>query len=261
MIRAKMKPMVLLYVALLFSIACSLSEPAPTPTAVPTDTPQPTSTPTELPPTPTFTRVVRVNPSPSVRPAMATIAVSLGTPPPLVTPSSDWRKFAGKGVELWLPNTFEGMDATQDFAVLLEKLRQLGPAYQRYADLLESNPEMLSIMAFDVKTSVAGFVSNVTVLSERTLSFVTLDFYMNAAMQHLQDSATIVDRKIVSLSRYQAGRIVLDFALQHVHATELIYIIKDGTTFWDITYATTSEEFEKRMPVFERSINTLYVKP
>ena len=63
----------------------------------------------------------------------------------------------------------------------------------------------------------------------------------------------------MTLDRYQAGQIVTEVTMSGVTAKQIIYTIKQGSNMWAITFTTSAEEFEQRLPMFQQSINTFSV--
>lgn len=49
---------------------------------------------------------------------------------PKNTPIPGWEKFAGEGVELWLPESFEGGNLEEDINAIVENLKKLGPDFE-----------------------------------------------------------------------------------------------------------------------------------
>lgn len=175
-------------------------------------------------------------------------------------PIPGWENFVGDRIELWLPGSYRGGNLENDLDLILEDLKQLGPEYQQIARAVEQNPSLFSIWAFDSDSVSSGFLTNVTVTNERVLSAMTLDAYMDAGVRQLPAQFQVVDRKLISLDRYQAGRLTVEFTLNGVSGKQMMYVIKSGNTMWNITYSTGRDEFERRLPNFERSANSFWVR-
>lgn len=94
------------------------------------------------------------------------------------------------------------------------------------------------------------------VTKERVLSAMTIDTYLDAAVSQLPNQWHVVEQEIVSLNRYEAGRLVIEVTYAGVSAKQLIYIIKDNNTIWSITFSTSADEYDLRLPAFEQSIRT-----
>ncbi len=179
-------------------------------------------------------------------------------PPSTAIPG--WTKFEGRDIELWLPDSYVGGNISEDSEVIVANLRQLGPDFEQTAQLIEQNPDMFVILAVDSEVGPSGFLTNVNVTTEKVLSAISIDTYLDAAEKQFPPQFQIVERDKVSVGEYEAGRLVVEFDLSGIFGKELLYVIKDGTTMWIITYATAMEEYKDRLPEFEQSANTFQVK-
>ncbi len=185
----------------------------------------------------------------------------LQPPEPTETPIPGWEKFEGEGVELWLPESYDGGNLSEDLDVVVENLRRLGPDFEPMAQVIEQNPSMYIIWAFDSEVGSSGFLSNVALTKERVLSAVTMDTYLDAAVNQFPAAFEVTERDIVTLGDYEAGRLVIEFVIQGMGGKELMYAVKDGTTMWAFVYATGAEEFDERLAVFEQSALTFAIEP
>ena len=183
------------------------------------------------------------------------------TSQPTATPIPGWEKFEGSGAELWLPESFEGGDLGKDVEVIAENLRRFAPDSEQIAQMIEQNPSMYIIWAFDTDIGDTGLLTNVTVATEKVLSAMTLDVYLDAVLKQFPDWLQVVERDIITLGDQQAGRLVVEFALAGVEVKEVMYAVKLDNSMWVITYATGAEEFEERLPVFEQSALTFKAQP
>ena len=175
---------------------------------------------------------------------------------PTSTPIPGWNKFEGKGIEIWLPGSYIGGDLSHDLDIILTNLQNLGPDFEQAAQIIEQNPELFLIFATDSNIGISGTLTNVNITTEEILSSLDLDTYMDLAISQFPPQFNIIDRKITTLGEYYAGRLLVDFQVSGFDGKELIYIIKDDTTIWIITYATGKVEFAERLRVFELSALT-----
>lgn len=183
------------------------------------------------------------------------------TSEPTATPIPGWEKFEGGGVELWVPESYEGASIDEDIDVIVEKLRAFGPDFEQMAQTIEQNPSMYVIWAFDSEIGDSGFLTNVAVTTEKVLSAMTLDTYLDAALKQLPAAFQVVERDIVALDDHRAGRLVIEFTVSGVVGKEVMYAIKDDNAMWVVTYATGAEEFDQRLPFFEQSALTFAIQP
>ena len=171
-----------------------------------------------------------------------------------------WEKFSGGGIELWMPDSFEGGDLANDLDVVIERLRSLGPEYEKLAEIIEQNPSAIALLVYDSQIGTSGFLTNINVVKEKVISTVTLELYLDSSVQQMtSDGFKVSEQKMIQLDNYETARLVLQ--LDALKAKEVIYMIKEKNTVWVITYATGAAEFSTRLPTFDRSANTIYIQP
>jgi hypothetical protein len=183
-------------------------------------------------------------------------------PKPTATPIPGWELFTGQGVEMWLPESFEGGDlSSEDMDTIIETLKNLGPEYNQIVRMIEQNPNAFILWVFDSQIGSSGFLTNINVVKEKVMSSMTIDTYLDLVEKQLPPSFKIIERSKVQLDTYEAGRVFIDLDLPTGKAKEVIFLIKDQNYMYAITYATSADEFTKRLSVFEQSVNTFSVKP
>ncbi len=175
---------------------------------------------------------------------------------PTSTPIPGWNKFEGEGIEIWLPGSYVGGDLSHDLDLILNNLRTLGPEFEAIIQLIEQNPELFLIFVTDSNVGISGSLTNVNITTEEILSTIDLDTYIDLAVNHFPSQFNILERKIVNLGDYKAGRLLVEFQVSGIDGKELLYIIKDETTVWILTYATGKVEFAERLKEFELSALT-----
>jgi hypothetical protein len=183
------------------------------------------------------------------------------TPQPTVIPIPGWEKFEGDGVELWLPESYEGGSPAENLDVIVEMIRTLGPDFEQAAQVIERNPSMFLLYVFDSEIGDSGFLTNVVVGTMSVPSSLTLDTVLDEMTKELPDLQRVIRQEIVSYEHYQAGRVVIESSILDVHTKQVNYVIKDGNTIWLVVYATGRDEFDQRLLTFEQSIRTFRVQP
>ncbi|MFQ5846199.1 MAG: hypothetical protein ACE5IQ_00840 [Candidatus Methylomirabilales bacterium] len=172
-----------------------------------------------------------------------------------------WEKFEGGGVELWLPQSYEGGDLSdENLAVIVEEIRSFGPDFERVARAIERNPTAFVIFAVDSEVGESGTLTNMNVVSKRVPSAVTMNSYLDIVTKQLPRQYRVVERGIVPLDHYQAGRLVVEIEIQDVHVKNVMYAIQNDNTLWALNYGTGAEEFDRRLPIFEQSARTFTVR-
>jgi hypothetical protein len=164
-------------------------------------------------------------------------------------------------VELRLPARYEGGDLSKDVGIIVEKLRSFGADFEPFAQVIEQNPSVYVIWAFDPRVGDTGFLTNVNVTEQQTLSSVPVETLMEAAIQQLPSGFDVVERGTVALDSYQAQRFVIEFTVSGVMGKEVLYAVKEGDTLWTITYATGFREFVQRRAEFELRAQTFAAQP
>ena len=183
------------------------------------------------------------------------------TPVSTPTPIPGWSEFTAENISLWLPDSFEGGDIKNDLDVVVGNLRSLGPDYEQIASMIESNPSVFLIWAFDSNLGPGGFLTNVNMTHEQVLSTVTTDVYAEAMSKQLPASFTISSQNKVQLGQNEATQLLVDMNESGITAKQVVYIIKNDNTIYCLTYSTSSDEFEDRFPVFKQSANTFTITP
>lgn len=187
----------------------------------------------------------------SVIPACTSKSNSL----PTATPLPGFKRFDGGEMEIWLPESFEGGNLSEDLEVIVEKLRMLGPDFQAVAQMVEQNPSMFVLLAVDQELGPSGFLTNVNVIEERILSTMTLEMYYEATSSQMDSlGANVLAHEIVQLGDTPASRMIAD---QTTFGSRMLqYHVKDGNSMWVITFSAGLGEFEQKLPEFEQSMLT-----
>lgn len=180
---------------------------------------------------------------------------------PAFTPPAGWNKFEGEGIEIWLPNSYQGGDLEKDLDVIVGRLESMGPEYEQIIQTIKANPALFVLWAFDTYIGDTGFLTNMNITHEEVVSAVTLDMYIDAVKQQLPSTFTITDQKNIQLGGKEAIQLEIDVNEAGINAKEAMFIIKDDNTIWVVTYSTGADEYANRLPVFEQSANTIQLNP
>lgn len=196
---------------------------------------------------------------------LISIAVGCGqaeTPQSTPPPIPGWEKFETDTVELWLPQRFEGVDLSDEkLDVLVEKMRALGPDFEKMAQVVKQNRTAFVMWAFDTEESDSGVLTNVNVTTGHMRAPMPMNNYLDMLSAQLPRQYRVVEQEIVSVDGHQAGRLVLEFESPEAMLKQMLYVIMSDNTVWTVNYATGTEEFDERLPVFERSIRSFKVRP
>ncbi|PSB26997.1 hypothetical protein [Stenomitos frigidus] len=177
-----------------------------------------------------------------------------------------WQTFKAPGVELALPENYRGGSPnTTGLQTLIKGIRSLGTDYEQIASMVEQNPSTFLLIAVDPKPDRTGGVTNVVVSAVKVPETVTVEAYIDAAVQSLPTPLRTIERKTVQVGQNPAGRLVTEASLPSSTAQadamrQLIYVIKQGTTLWTVAYSTRAGDYQQRLAMFEQSIQSFKVQ-
>jgi hypothetical protein len=197
-------------------------------------------------------------PTPTPTPSASPTATSQ----PTATPLTGWKKFTGDGVELWLPDTFEGGNlSSADFKTMMDNAKMLFPSMNQTFQMMEQNPSILAFFAFDTHINHNGSLTEVTIAKEEVPSAMSIDTYMNAAKGQFPQGMNLTDTRVISLGDRQVGQMTVEMTVLGKQVNELFCIFKENNTMWDVVFATGASEFAERLPDFNRSASTFTILP
>jgi hypothetical protein len=221
--------------------------------------------------TPKPEKVPSAGSTPSAKPAGADALTGTGVRT-LTKPAAagalvqKWQTFQAPGVELSLPENYRGGSPnTTGLQTLIKGIRSLGQDYEQIASLVEQNPSTFLLIAVDPKPDRTGGVTNVVVSAVKVPETVTVDAYIDAAVQSLPTALRTIERKTVQVGQDPAGRLVTEASLPSSNAQsdalrQLIYVIKHGTTLWTVAYSTRAGDYQQQLAMFEESIQSFKVQ-
>lgn len=182
------------------------------------------------------------------------------------TPSSTAQKLTGltkiqgNGVSLSLPDSFTGGDPIKDLDAIAAKLKTINPAYSEKLQVLKKSPIPIFLLAFDISNPSSQLLTNVGILTEKVPKTVTLEKYLDDGSKNLSKGYKIIEKKVITVNQIKSGRIIAEASDPQINLAQVFYTIPKGDTYWLVTYSTSKEELQKRLPIFEQSINTIEIK-
>ena len=174
-------------------------------------------------------------------------------------PAPAWKEFSGGGASLWLPETYEALDLGAGVDQQIARLEQFGGKYARTAERIGRSRRAFALWAVDTKVGYRTCAATVGVIRTRQVSpALSLDLFAGEVVRQLPDLAgagvQLVRQETIALDRGAAVRMVLEFP--DACRKEAVYTVRSGDRFWMVVYAADAQEFERRLPSFERSIAT-----
>ncbi|MBZ8179900.1 DUF1795 domain-containing protein [Oscillatoria salina] len=174
-------------------------------------------------------------------------------------PQASWHEISGNGVVLELPQDYFGGNPRTEIDEITSQLKTIAPIYEEKITEIKQNSHAIALLAFDRTSGKAQIPTNVNITTDRSAPEETIEDYLDRLTTQLSSLYRIQDQKLLSLEDYQAGRIVAEAEINQTRIKQLFYTIKNDDTFWIVTYTTTAEQFERRLPDFEKSMRTLKI--
>ncbi len=172
-------------------------------------------------------------------------------------PQADWQLIQGNGISLYLPPSYIGGNPETDLDEIREGLIAINPEYEQRVEQIEQNAGDIALMAFESEQPQQGFLTNVNITSTEAEE-ATLEEYIEAITTQLSQIYTIEDsNSAITVGEYPAGKITASIEAPDATVKQLFYIIQDESTFWIVTYATTSDAFDERLSEFEQSVQSI----
>ncbi len=179
------------------------------------------------------------------------------TSPPIESPQAGWKNIVGEGIILSLPQSYEGGNPSTEIDEIEEKLTGINPSYAQRIQTIKQNPTAIALVAFDSQSDSPRLLSNVNVTPQKVDEGVTVEQYLDRTASQLSSIYEIEAKEVLSIDQYQAGRIVATVEAGETPFKQLIYTVKNNDTFWVVIYSTTADAFNKQLPNFEKSIQSL----
>ena len=118
-----------------------------------------------------------------------------------------WKNFQANGIELQLPSYYEGGNTKQNSQAVLERIEKAG------SDLISNTFQIqdYELFAINPKEVIKGNISYIEVRKEELPASVPLQFMTDKFAEGVsQTGPNIVEKKVVSLDNYQAGKVVIN---------------------------------------------------
>lgn len=179
------------------------------------------------------------------------------------TPPAGWNEIDTSGAQVWLPAGYVGGDVAVNGEETFARLRASGGA--PYADAVRqmiANLNASSAPARLVLLAVDGTQPTTTlniIRDDEPLLTLTADQYVDRGVELLPPSWKVLSRDSATLGRYRAARLFLKLAPAAGPVEEVQYTVKQGSTYWTLTYSAAQNDFDAQLPTFDASAHTLQV--
>lgn len=167
-----------------------------------------------------------------------------------------WKQFQGQGLEIQLPKGYEGGNTKQNYQEVLQRIEKSGIERNNITD----NFPIKSYEFFAVNTDKIkqGKMIAVNITIEEKPEDASLKDLMDAISEELvKNKSKSIEKKIVDLDNYQAGRIIHQDTTNNVK--QALYIVENEQKIWLVLYTTLTGDFKENLPIFQESIKTFQV--
>ena len=199
-------------------------------------------------------------PTQAVGPVLGLTLPPAWTPTAYIPPgfAEGWATFAGNGVELMLPTSYEGGDPTALAQELLDLLDE-SPATASIADAIQQNPAGYRLIAIDRSNDsiVAVTVRDVPV----EVSMSEYAEAMGTAIVEQITGVSVLDKGVVAFRQAEASWLLLEFVLDEDASWQLSYGVRQGNQVWNFNYAGAREDYPQLQPIFDQSLQTIHFLP
>jgi len=174
-------------------------------------------------------------------------------------------------LEIMLPRTFIGGDPKKDKKTIEEKIAKIPEKYRIYYKNFFKG-ENCQFMAADTKIDENDpVITHVHTLVQKLPLFsfgMTMEKYLEEVLKRHGRNFEIVEKGVVALRDYQAARVIINIREKkgpfkkpgEIQQITVIFSIKLKTKLWDFFFATTPARYEKEIPIFEQSIQSIVIK-
>lgn len=203
------------------------------------------------------------------------LAINLGAcskeiPKILGVPLPGWTAIKGEGVALFLPQSFVGGNPGRDLDKITEQLKAIDPNYEQKLLGITQNPTAVALLAFDTQgfnnqdknqgsTSNIPVSTNINITSQAMPKDANVNSLMDSSSQQITKKYQISEQKIITLHQQKIAKIIATISNSSPSIKQLFYLVPaaDRKKFWVVTYTTLSKDFDRLLPMFVESIETL----
>jgi hypothetical protein len=174
--------------------------------------------------------------------------------------TEDWLRIEGNGVALKLPLNFQGGDLEEVIELVSENIDMLGDGFDMIAPILESNPEIFKLYAFDPELLPNGGLTNVNITAVPLPMRIDMEELLELTASQYPRGFDITETDVIELGEYEdVGRLLIEAEVMGFEQTVLQYAFHLDEVLYSVTYTTATDVFEDLLPIFEASAETFEV--
>jgi len=182
------------------------------------------------------------------------------------TPRSGWIAIKGEGVGLFLPEGFVGGNPGRDLDKIREQFKAIDPSYDQKLLGLTQNPTAVNLLAFDTKGNKDSTTkenipvpTNINITNQALPKDVAISRIMETSSKQIAKVYQISEQTIITVNQQQVGKIVGIITNSQPEIKQVFYLVPAAQQkkVWVVTYTSLSKEFDRLLPMFTESIETL----
>lgn len=205
--------------------------------------------------------------------AINLVACNKEIPKTIGVPLPGWIVIKGEGVTLFLPQSFVGGNPGRDLDKITEQLKAIDPSYEQKILGITQNPTAIALLAFDTQnnkdlannnsssTTNIPTLTNINITSQVIPKDATMISLVEQSSQQIAKSYQLSEHKVINIKQGEIGQIIAMIPNVNPPIKQLFYLVPsvDQKKVWLVTYTTTSKEFDRLLPMFRESIETLQI--
>lgn len=159
-----------------------------------------------------------------------------------------------------MPDSY--ISGTQDDILLIaDKMAELGGQFAQLAQMVSANPDLYLVYVYDTQIGISGRVTNANVTKEPILSGMSMDMVLqNLDAIYQSISASIWEQSDCVKADFDCRVIKIEMNVQGVDMDLVQYLMLKPGTLYALTLGTGAEEFDLRLPEFEKSFTSLVIE-
>lgn len=177
----------------------------------------------------------------------------------LDTAVGELERFVTDNVEIYLPADYLASDLTDNLDAFLVVIEGLGGEFAETADAIRANADDFELYAVSNLLNPDLTLDSVNVAREEVLSALMLEDYLVLANRNFDENVTVLNEELIDINGLPAARTFFESEFDGYTSAQIRYVLQAGDVFYTITYTTSSELIESRLPLFEASAATFRV--
>ena len=186
------------------------------------------------------------------------IGTDLFSQPALAQPSETelrtdgWAEYSNSRVSVWMPEYFRLVEPSA-IELFIQQLDYFIPNVGMH----RQGSSILGV--FNPFPGDSPTAANVMIVPYDLNCNRTMTVFLEERIKAIADDAlymVVTDSDVFTVDNYQVGRYFVDNFINQQYEQQVVYLVKDGLTLYEIYYTAYAGLFDEWLPIFERSFLT-----